>query len=120
MIATQTSEQDIQQVLLEYGATPTPMVSHSQLCTYVRICSYINFLFVLCFKIIKITLLCVQAPSASLMEASNTGNVEMAYSLLDSGADPNLANEVSTVFLKIFCHNLFLTGWMDCTIGSSK
>ena len=30
IIATQTSEQDIQQVLLEYGATQTPMVSHSQ------------------------------------------------------------------------------------------
>ena len=62
----------------------------------------------------------VQAQSASLMEASNTGNVDMAYSLLDSGADPNLADEVSTLILKMFCHNLFHTGWMDCTIGSSK
>ena len=81
----------------------------------------INFLFVLCFKIIKITLLCVQAPYSSLMEASNTGNVEMAYSLLDSGADPNLADDVSTLILKMFSQNiLFHTGWMDCTIGSSK
>ena len=53
------------------------------------------------------------------MEASHTGNVEMACSLLDSGADPNIADDVSALILKMVQWSL-LTGWMDCTIGSSK
>lgn len=39
--------------------------------------------------------LCKQVDFSPLMEASRDGNVEMARILLDAGADPNLANNVS-------------------------